>query len=585
MNAPWRAVLQAERAELVLGRLRWCTLLAFLGAFGFVAQSLLTRDPGSLRRLEEAIAYMVASAGVGSLTVLPVARRRPSPLAVAYVLLLVAVMAQPFARTPADPELAAAQFIAVVVGVALLLPWGMGPQAMIGLATLGSYGWVLYRVHEPPDPAGVMLVLALAVVSVAAAGIIERYRERSFERAWQQEQLLSLARVLATQVERGDVIVTVLDHALRLVPAHGSSMALRVADRRVYRVERVTSTSGEDPAAYVGLEIPEDHALVRGILDRDLFVLPEDERDGPLAQVLRSHGQRHALYATLRYGGEAVGILNLVRRSDVPFTPGERLLVRGITDQAAIALHTAQLFDDLRRASQAKSEFVSTMSHELRTPLNVILGYAEMAQDRDLGEEKRQQCLPRIAAAGQELLTLIESTLEIGRIESGSDQPRLEPVPVGPWWQELHETCARMPRRDGVRLEWGVPPAGRTVVTDPRKLMIVVRNLVGNALKFTEQGWVRAELGADDEAVVLRVADSGIGIRPEDQGAVFEMFRQADGSDSRRYGGAGLGLHIVRRFVQQLGGRIDLRSVPGRGSVFTVRVPHAGGVSVARPAA
>jgi signal transduction histidine kinase len=113
------------------------------------------------------------------------------------------------------------------------------------------------------------------------------------------------------------------------------------------------------------------------------------------------------------------------------------------------------------------------------------------------------------------------------------------------------------------------------VIADHRKLAMVVRNLVGNALKFTDEGFVRAEMRLDgDEVVLLRVSDSGMGIAPEDQDRVFGMFCQADGSDSRRHGGTGLGLYIVRRFVEQFGGRIELESTLGRGSTFTVWLPR-----------
>ncbi|HLY39346.1 MAG TPA: ATP-binding protein, partial [Candidatus Binatia bacterium] len=121
--------------------------------------------------------------------------------------------------------------------------------------------------------------------------------------------------------------------------------------------------------------------------------------------------------------------------------------------------------------------------------------------------------------------------------------------------------------------------------TDPRKLGIVVRNLVGNALKFTERGFVRAEATLARESILLRVADTGIGIRPEDHERIFEMFRQADGSDSRRYGGTGLGLYIVRRFVEQLGGTVWVESAPDRGSVFIVSLPYRGASEDVRPAA
>jgi signal transduction histidine kinase len=124
-----------------------------------------------------------------------------------------------------------------------------------------------------------------------------------------------------------------------------------------------------------------------------------------------------------------------------------------------------------------------------------------------------------------------------------------------------------------VALEWPAIAPGQRVSVDPRKLGMIVRNLVHNALKFTTHGHVRVTLRSDDDAVTFRVSDTGIGIHPSDHAAIFEMFRQADGSDTRRYGGTGLGLYIVRRFVQQLGGTIALDSEPGRGTTFTVTLP------------
>ncbi len=125
-----------------------------------------------------------------------------------------------------------------------------------------------------------------------------------------------------------------------------------------------------------------------------------------------------------------------------------------------------------------------------------------------------------------------------------------------------------------VRLEWETRTVPETSVrTDPRKLTIAIRNLVSNALKFTEEGFVRVEVSAEADELIFRVTDTGIGIRPEDHDAIFEMFRQADQSNTRRYGGTGLGLYLVRRFAEQLGGSVTLQSAMGRGSVFSIRLP------------
>jgi signal transduction histidine kinase len=222
-----------------------------------------------------------------------------------------------------------------------------------------------------------------------------------------------------------------------------------------------------------------------------------------------------------------------------------------------------------------KTEFVSTMSHELRTPLNVILGFCEMLRDPATTRMEREVCHQRIELAARILLELVESTLEVGRLETGRDEPALEPVELAPMWEKLGREYAVLPRRGAVGLEWSTCPAGVVVEADPRRLAMVVRNLVSNALKFTDEGFVRAEAFLDGLDIVLRVSDSGIGIAPADQEKVFEIFCQADGSDSRRHGGTGLGLYIVRRFSAQFGGTVELESAPGRGSVFTVRLPVA----------
>jgi signal transduction histidine kinase len=237
-------------------------------------------------------------------------------------------------------------------------------------------------------------------------------------------------------------------------------------------------------------------------------------------------------------------------------------------------LANQRLIEALEQANQVRSEFVSTMSHELRTPLNVMLGLAEMARDPSFDPHERDQLLERLGRSGARLLDLVEGTLEIGKIEAGRTRIDPRPMSVAALWDELRRSCSDLLPRSGVALEWRDEPPAGLVRTDPRKLVVVVRNLLGNALKFTERGHVQVGLDGDAHEIVLRVADTGVGIAPDDHELVFEMFRQGDGSETRRFDGCGLGLYIVKQFVQRLGGTVELSSAAGLGSTFAVTLPR-----------
>jgi signal transduction histidine kinase len=255
----------------------------------------------------------------------------------------------------------------------------------------------------------------------------------------------------------------------------------------------------------------------------------------------------------------------------------ERTYAEKCASEAQLRLEAAanqSLIAALEQANQVRSEFVSTMSHELRTPLNVMLGLAEMARDPSFDSHERDEMLERLRRYGDRLLELVEGTLEIGKIEAGRTRIDPRPLSIVALWDELRRGCSDLMPRPGVVLEWGdAVPAGE-VRTDPRKLLVVLRNLVGNALKFTDRGHVRVTLDGDAREVVLRVADSGVGIPPEDHELVFEMFRQGDSSETRRFDGCGLGLYIVKQFVLRLGGTVELSSEAGVGSTFAVTLPR-----------
>jgi PAS domain S-box-containing protein len=288
-------------------------------------------------------------------------------------------------------------------------------------------------------------------------------------------------------------------------------------------------------------------------------------------------GLRGTLWIALRRGGEPAGALLLGYRQAA--APGERELriARGISQLASLALENARLHDELQRANNLKSEFMATMSHELRTPLNVIIGYCALLQEGAMGALAAEQAttLKRVHENAVQLLELITATLDVSRLESGRIPLDLAPVDLAAVMAEIEARTHELRARSGVAFTWQIADGVGPLVTDAAKLRIILANLVGNALKFTSAGSVAVRIAPLAEAVEIVVEDSGIGIAPEVQEAIFEAFRQADASIGARYGGVGLGLFIVQRLVEALGGAIALHSEVGRGSTFRVRLPRA----------
>jgi signal transduction histidine kinase len=560
----------------LLDRLRWAVGLGVVGVVVATLAAISARPAVHGFRPDLVVKFGAAALATWELSDRRIGRAHAAALALAYVLSLLALAAVALRTVPGAGVVTPVCLASVMMATALFFPWGRRAQATVGIAGVAAYAWWVLHAVAGVNAAAVGLVVSTALVSIAAAEWFDRHRAGAFAGAWRQHQLLRLARVLAAEVKPEGVIAQVLEHGLRLVHADALTLATRDPIRGCYRVEAVTGGAAEDARLVIGLEVPQDIPLVEEIVGRGTLAVPEDGAGVGFGSLLGEHGVRHALCLAMRCGGEMVGILAFARREAEPFTAEDRELARGLADQSALALRTARLVADLGRANQLKSQFVSTMSHELRTPLTVILGFADMARDRGLGADERDECLGRIEAAGHDLLGLIEATLEIGRMEAGRGDLQLEPVELPVLWAELGEACQQMRHAADVRLEWGSEVPSISLLTDRRKLTAVVRNLVSNALKFTERGLVRVETGVEGDGVLVRVTDTGIGIPPEDHALVYEMFRQGDGSLSRRYEGTGVGLYIVRRFVEQLGGTVTLESDLGRGSVFTVRLPRAG---------
>jgi signal transduction histidine kinase/DNA-binding response OmpR family regulator/CHASE3 domain sensor protein len=244
---------------------------------------------------------------------------------------------------------------------------------------------------------------------------------------------------------------------------------------------------------------------------------------------------------------------------------------------------------ELERASQYKSDFLANMSHELRTPLNSLLILAKLLADNDTGRlsEEQVRYAQTIQSSGNDLLTLINDILDLSKIEAGHMEIKPEPLAVARLTKDLTNLFTPVAEKKNLEFRVEVAPECPTYIeTDGQRLEQVLRNLLSNAFKFTEQGRVELRVArAPDGQIALSVADTGIGISKDKQNAVFEPFRQADGTISRKYGGTGLGLSICRELVRLLGGTLALRSVEGQGSTFTVLVPEAFSAAKVQPRA
>lgn len=225
--------------------------------------------------------------------------------------------------------------------------------------------------------------------------------------------------------------------------------------------------------------------------------------------------------------------------------------------------------------SRSKTEFLRGVSHELRTPLNAIIGFGELVEEElaDAGQHQLIGDVERIRRASTHLLALINDLLDISRVEAGAIDLELAEVAPGPLLEQVRDTAQPLAAANHNEFVLDLAPGLPALVTDARRFHQIFLNLVSNACKFTDRGVITLVATAASDALVVTVRDTGIGMTPEQRARLFEPFVQVHPSAERRRQGSGLGLALTRRLVQQFGGAIEVRSEPGRGSEFSVRLP------------
>ena len=318
----------------------------------------------------------------------------------------------------------------------------------------------------------------------------------------------------------------------------------------------------------------------------DLYMPPDDFMGRNLQEILPPEvaaKSRHALtevlagkpMATVEYALQMPGGVQMFEARHLPLDERQVVIVvRNITERrlAEDALRRAK--EEAERLARVKSEFLANMSHEIRTPLNGVLGMAHIGKRRVTGDPKVVEIFDKILGSGSLLLGIIDDILDFSKLDAGKMSVESVPVELAAVGGEVIELLAERAAAKGIQLGMAVQSGMPTrCLGDPLRLKQILLNLLSNAIKFTSTGTVELSMAHAGDELVLRVSDTGIGMTPEQMSRIFDAFEQADGSTTRSHGGTGLGLAITRRLVALLGGTIDVKSAPGAGSVFEVRLP------------
>ena len=409
------------------------------------------------------------------------------------------------------------------------------------------------------------------------------------ERREGEEQLRFLA-------EAGTLLASSLDYEETLrrvarlaVPVLADYCVVDLLDERggVRRVEAAHADAAMEPVVGELRRFPPDpdgmsvvaQVLRTGapLVDNEVTSakLARSARDGEHQRILERLGATAYLVVPLIASGRVLGAILLATTvSGRRYDESELVRAEELARRAAFAIENARLYATVVEANRAKSDFLAVMSHELRTPLNAIIGYADLFL---LGipvalPEAMVPQMERVKAAGRHLLELIDEILTFARLEAGQEEIRPERTDAAALVREAAALVEPMAieKRLGFRL---AAPEDLSLETDPRKARQVLVNLLGNAVKFTDRGqvWLEAEQVGGD--VLFRVGDTGIGIDEKDRERIFDAFWQVEQTTIRKHGGSGLGLSVARQLARLMGGDITVESEPGRGSVFTVRLP------------
>ena len=420
-----------------------------------------------------------------------------------------------------------------------------------------------------------------AVIAIENARLFDEVQARNRDLT----ALGEVGRAVSSTLDLKAVLKTIIDRAVDLSGTDGGSIFYYREDVGRFELGETSGFEEEVVERYRKLDIAAGRTgLSEAIGNRQPLQIPDITKraSNPLRDSALEAGLRAALIVPLLGGEAPLGALVLQRREPGAFSDAVVSLMQSFADQSAIALENARLFNEIAQksreleiASQHKSQFVANMSHELRTPLAAILGYAELIQEGFYGPlpEKSMDVLTRIRANGKHLLGLINTVLDIAKVESGQFSLNLAEYALDNVVETVRAATESLAETKKLSLKTDVAGPLPVGVGDEQRLTQVLLNLVGNAIKFTDSGEVRITAKAVDGHFAVGVTDTGPGIPLEEQKRVFEQFHQVDNSSTKAKGGTGLGLAIAKQIVEMHGGRIWVELTLGQGATFQMELP------------
>ena len=429
-----------------------------------------------------------------------------------------------------------------------------------------------------------------AVIAVENARLFKELQARTGELTQSVEKLTALgevSRAVTSTLDVETVLDTIVSRASQLAGADGCSIF--EYDEAAEQFE-LRAIHNDDPAfveALRAVPVRKGEGLMgRAAEIREPIQVPDITQPGAYQSSARDtlirFGYRAVLSVPLLREDQIIGSLSFNRKAPGEFSPEVVEVLNTFATQSVLAIQNARLFHEiadksrqLEAASQHKSEFLANMSHELRTPLNAIIGFSEVLAQGMFGaiNDKQTEYLHDILESGRHLLSLINDILDLSKIEAGRMELELIDFDLPQAIQNALTLVRERALRRGIALHHAIDDRVAAIRSDERKVKQVLLNLLSNAIKFTpEGGRIEVRAASTDGMVEVSVTDTGFGIAPEDQDAVFEEFRQV-GTADKKAEGTGLGLALSRKFIELHGGRIWVTSQVGVGSTFTFTLP------------